>query len=350
MTIQIIDGFDTYDGIKYATGAQTKWVLSSTSNVAIEEASLGGQCMHLTGGSSIYAYRQFPSTTQLSMGFALKVSGLSNIVATDSHILLGYEVNFLPASHINFGLRVNQNGSISAVRTTNYGAAGSVIATSAAGKIVESNDHFVEMELVVNDTAGRFTIWVDGVSVLTQTDVDTKALSVATVNTVCLSPGTGVGSHFYIDDLWITDSPTKLTGGPLRVSVLQPNSDITTQWTPVTGSTHYTMVDDTVAQTSDYVYTNTPDNLEEFGLTDLVGTPSTIKAVQVVAYANKSHISERTIQIGVKSGSSITDSETQTLKTGTNRFEKIIETDPATSEAWSSAAVNALKVRTKLSS
>jgi len=98
---------------------------------------------------------------------------------------------------------------------------------------------------------------------------------------------------------------------------------------------------------SSYVYDSTAGHYDLYDVADLLTLPSAIIGVDVRAIGAKSDAGARTGTVTVKSGSTSQDGATVTLSTTMSNIAMFLATDPNTSVAWTSAAINALQIGPK---
>lgn len=331
MAVVFMDGFDSYNGTGVApTGVQARWTGAFASLVAGRFGT--GQAATWTNGTGAATSPLFTAVAGFTCGFGVFMTTFSDTARA---------FTFLAGATVHVALRFNVDGSITALRDT------TVLGSSAAGVLLGSTWHTVECEVVISDTIGRVTVYVDGVSVLNLTSQDTRNGATTAVDTFSR---VSAGPTLRLDDLYITDSATKPTAA-LRIETLYPTSDgATLNWTPSTGVSHFGVVDEAQASTTDYISASLVGDVDELNMGDLATTPTAIEAVDVVLYALKTDATARTLFPGVKSGATISDGTAVPLSTTGGRFDRILAVDPNTSAAWTAAAVNALVARPKVAS
>jgi hypothetical protein len=89
------------------------------------------------------------------------------------------------------------------------------------------------------------------------------------VGLVSLTLGTRDTAASYYDDFYCTSDPT--LNGDFSAAILRPESDVTSDWTPSTGSDNYAMVDDGIEHDGDTTY-NEADTVGESDLFELEDT------------------------------------------------------------------------------
>lgn len=335
MNILLIDGFDLYNGIGANAGVQSKWALNSTFQMVTEAGRFDGQSF----GTSVTTGRQLnrplaAASASISVGFAYKVTSLPSGNTAFLH--------FLSDTTYMVGLYVNADGSISAGRFTSLTAA-TVLATSVAAVIRQDTWHYIEAEITISDTVGVFNVYVDGEQVIALTNVDTRNGTPTTVNKIQLGSTT---TAFLIDDLYVTDTAVRL--GERRVQTLRPSADTATKnFVPSTGTSNYAMVDDVLADATDYVTGSTVGDLDLYELANIGGTPSVIDAVQIIAFAHKTDAASRNLALVADIAGTQNQSGNFALAASDMKLEYLLQAKPG-GGAWDLAAVNALRIGPKV--
>jgi len=349
MSILLIEGFDLYNGTQTNIGLQSKWTMSSTdTRTSIQGGRFGGQCVQFNGVNSsagrFISKVLASSYSSLSINFAVQMTAFP-AAQPPCHVLVENGVTS------QCGIQILNDGSIVAGRFSGRGTTPTVLATSAAGVIQANTWHYVQIDLVINDSTGSMIVKVDGVQVINVTGVDTKNdASVATANTVTVGLGnttTNGAGFIQYDDLYVTDGATL---GERRVEVARPTADTSQKdFAPLSGTDNYAMVDDTTANgDTDYNQGSSVGNADRYTFGALSSSPAAISAVQVTAFAEKTDATSRSIALQVKSGATTSDGSNYALAAAYGKFDRILETDPATSAAWTAAAVNAIAAGVKV--
>jgi hypothetical protein len=93
--------------------------------------------------------------------------------------------------------------------------------------------------------------------------------------------------------------------------------------------------------TTSYVYDSTPGDADFYGIAAIASTPVSTFAVVTRGYMQKSDAGTRTAAVQIKSGGTTVASPTLVLTTSGFLWAWRMDlTDPATSAAWTAAAVN----------
>jgi len=218
----------------------------------------------------------------------------------------------------------------------------------ATGPVLPLNQwYYIEFKVTISDT-GTYEVRKDGVTILSGSG-DTQNTANAYGNRIRL--GTGyIGSY---DDVYVCDGAGTRNNdflGDCKVEARFPNANGTNQdWTPSSGSDHYTLIDDTTPNgDTDYLYSGTAGHLETNNFQDisLIGS---IKGVVLRASVRKDDAGSRMAAAVCRSGGtnyegpavSITDTYAYTI-------ERVYETDPATGLAWTPTSFNAAEFGIKL--
>ncbi len=328
-----------YNGVQANIGLNARWTsVNSFSPPTMVTGRFGGQALSLQSqfafGNSTAVALMFPGNpTSISFGFAFKPVQTSN---------LSQVVNILNSSLSALcGIGFNASGQLVAYQ----GAGGTTLGTSvAAGLAPASTWIYVELEIVLSGSAGTLNAYVNGQQVLALTGVNTGSGAAVAMQLVLLAP-TATTYTCVWDDIYTTNAATKL--GEQRIETLRPASNSSVQWTPSSGS-NYADVNGTTVSGTTYVSTATVGNLDLYGIAALSETPSTISAVNVVSFAEKTDAGLRAINNAIKSGSVEQDGSAIYLAGSFGRFDNIQLTDPATSAAWTASGVNGLLIGPKL--
>jgi hypothetical protein len=252
---------------------------------------------------------------------------------------------FKDAGTAQLELQMNSDGTIDVTRN------GTVLGTSAAAMSANTY-HYIEFKATIHDTTGSYELRLDGVNILSASNVDTKNTANASINSVTLgAPSQNIGSltTWKYDDFYVLDTtgsaPNNNFLGDVRIDSIYPSADGNyTQWTPSTGSTHYTLVDETVPNGTDYVSNGTTGNKDSYAMGDVPAlTAQTIYGVKVKAAALKDDAGSRTLKVGARSSTTDSVSSAQAITTSQLYYWHILETNPATSAAWTESAVNSME-------
>lgn len=293
---------------------------------SIQTGRVAGGCQRWT---SRVGLRAVPSSASRTTRFAWRPTS----AAANSDVFRYYETG---TEHI----RLNYNGD----GTFTVSRAGTALAggTTANLGIASNTWYHIELYALINDTTGAFELRVNEVAVASGSGLDTRNGGTSGVINQIRVAASSTTHDF--DDLHSMSGQD--WAGDTRCIGQLPNSDgATLQWTPSTGTTHYTLVDDaTPGGDTDYVSDATAGHIDTYGYPSVgVGSGATVLGVMVRLIARKDDAGTRTIdQVVRRGGTNYATGTAKTLSTSYAAAEGIFNTDPSTGSAWASvAAVNA---------
>lgn len=233
-----------------------------------------------------------------------------------------------------------------AILLASGGFGGTVLATYTGALTAANTWYAFEMEVVINNTTGRFRVRKNGNPV---DDFDSgAALNTRPVSTNNyankLSIGqTGSSLGQVMDDLyWRSDASSVPWLGDIRCYTRMPTSDASVQFSHNTGTTNFGCVDEAQQNgVTDYVFDSTVGHADFYGVAGIASTPAATIAVTTRGYMQKSDAGTRTAAVQLKSTSTTVASPTLTLTTSGFLWSWRTDIiDPATGAAWTAAAVN----------
>jgi len=340
MALLFLDGFD-----HYATADVTKkW--TSQSNTTIDASNgrrSGGALAGNIGASSNVIKTLSSASASFVVGAAIKL-GAAVTLAIDLFRLFD-------AGTLQCGVKINPDLTLSVHRNNTVLTSGTSVTSLSVGTWA-----YIEFKVTIADSigAGSCKVRINGVDVITvATSQDTKNSSNASANQVSIGGGSGGGAAgTLIDDFYICDQSGGSNNdflGDCRIDTLFPNADgSNSDFTPSTGSTHYTLVDEATPNTSDYVESSTVSHKDTWAFQNLSAITGTIYGVQVCSAALKDDAGARSIANTVKSSATNADGATQALSTSQVYYMDVWATDPNTAAAWTESAVNSAEFGVKV--
>lgn len=342
-----VDGFDHYasaDFLKKWSTNVSSWTIDSTtfrtsgkslrsSNSTNSKVSVSvGQGRNLCIGFGVYL--NLPPTAA-----ALNSNGAPFISLSDA---VGAE---------NLGqvaLALLSDGKLHAVRSniSNVGLPSAVELGASTTVLAQSQWYYVELRVFIDATAGQFEMRINGVTEVNLTNINTQFQAFNYASVLGVHVPAGLGNGLYVDDLYVRTSSenTAEAGGffgDVKIKPYYPDADGTyAQMTPSTGTTHYTLVDETNPSTTDYVSSNTALQKDSYSFQPVSETGA-VKAVQLNVLANKDDAGFRSIDLFTKSGATENFAASQPLSTSQLYKLKIWENDPNTGSSWSQTNLNA---------
>jgi hypothetical protein len=255
-------------------------------------------------------------------------------------------------NEVQVELYQNTDGTISVRR----GA--TVIATTT--EMIDTNVWFyLEFLVNIHASTGSYTLRRDGVTLLTDSGVNTRGGTVAQANRAYLhgrgptSAGPQVNKKY--DDFVLQSGAASALLGDCRVDTFFPDADgASSQFTPSTGTDNYAMVDEGGPTTdpdfdTTYVESSTIGHIDLYAYPSLTHTPATIHAVQFSQMVKKSESGYRSMKPVLRSGGVNYEGDEKVLGADTYIWVPTVhETDPNTATAWTIAGVNAIEAGQKV--
>lgn len=325
MALLLMEGFDHLAFSQITTKGWT----SSALNGSMVTGRFGGQAfqLHNVAGAPVLQ-KVFGSATTVYVGFAWTVGTTTSNLA------------------IRAGSTNTCIVAISGTAIEIKNSSGTVIATGTAA--VTTGFHYIEVGLVINGASGSVEVHVDGVVDIAST---TGNFGTSAVTNIALSAAQNGTTTF--DDIYVCDNTGSANNtflGDVRVETLAPISDgAHTQWTPSSGMTHYTQVDDAQPDgDTSYVYDVNVGDRDSYGMADLATLSGSVFGVQTNLYARKDNTGTRQICAVARPTTTDYDGGTVTLGTSYATFSEIREQNPDTSAAWTIPQVNASEFGVKV--
>lgn len=340
MALLHIDGFDHY------VTADILKKFGATNNGTVGIVSTGGR---RNGGyfniivSKDYAAEKFVPTfsgSTVIVGSAWKSDTGSTNNSWFPITVVGSDGNIQVLLNVTTQMQIRAYRPNAGVPWHNAsGAMTNLLGTSAVGVLPFNSWAYVELKTYLHGSAGTVVVRVNGVTVLDLTGQNTTVSSTS-VSAIALC---GMAAW---DDLYICDSSGSTNNdflGDCRVDAHYPTADGTTHtWTPSTSTVHYSLIDETAPNTTDYNSTATLNAIDTFVTEDFKNTGGTIYGVQTNLCAIKEDAGVCTMAPVVRPAS------TDRVGTGFSPsadsylyFSNVYELNPETSAAWAESEFNA---------
>lgn len=332
MSLIFIDGFDHYN----SSAIGEKWN-SWNGSIYSTSGRRGGGCIGLT--NRFYnGYKNLgTSDTTWIFGAAFRYGSLGR----DLFAFCEGSTNHCYISTNSSGYLEVRNGS------------GTLLGTSTGATINTNNWTFIEMKVYVHSSAGTVDVRINGVSVLSLTGKNTRNGGSGILSTLYIGQtSTAVCFDGYIDDLYLCNSSgsTNTTFlGDVRIDTLLPTGDGNyTQFTPSTGTAHYSNVNKTTPSTTPYNSSATSGQRDSYTFPTLASlTSQTIYGIQINAAALKSDAGARSLGTMSRLSSTDKDGAGAAMSTTQTYISEIQETDPA-SAAWTESSINSAQFGVKV--
>ena len=329
MAIQFMDNFQSYgtslsymlDGLPYAQ-------VSSSALVADPDGVSSGRVL-------VYAVMRvaLPNvTSKVGAAFRCWMSQLPAGPTNRFSVALFTDPG---NSVIRANFIVEPNGAM-----TIQDAAGTIVATTT-NPVVAPQSWF-HYECMVDTSTGDYELRIEGITILT----GTSALLVASTIGNIRFFGSGVGGPTpYLKDLIIWDGTGTVNNnfmGTVSVYTLALNSDVSSDWTPSTGTSDYQLLDETTPNDADYISAGIAVPYSSvMGMSDLASDVVAVRGLQTMVRASKSDGGDATLVVGVKSATNTDTGANHAVTTAKKYWFDISELDPDTGALWDPLAVNA---------
>ena len=218
--------------------------------------------------------------------------------------------------------------------------AGRLRVTDSAGRtydgttIIPDSAWFqVELQIVVG-TSGSFELHLNGATEIAST---TGNFGTSNINRVQFFCNGFISGKIEVDDVYINNDGTFL--GDIVVRTVYPDADGTyTQWTPDTGTSHYTRVNEhPIDGDASYVYDSTTGHKDSYDMQPLPGV--TVYGVQLNLGARKGDAGLRQIAPLIRQSATDYVGATSTLSLAYLFYSWILDQDPTGSD-WTATTVN----------
>jgi hypothetical protein len=220
---------------------------------------------------------------------------------------------------------------------------GATTLTTVNYQFVTGRWYFLEVKAKCSPTVGTVTIRIDGITIYSGTGLNTQAGSFA-YHDIFQWSSLGANTPQY-DDIHILDTTGSVNNdflGDHKVIGLYPTADTATaQWTPSSGSTHYSLVNEGVeGGDSNYIQNTAPGQVDLFTYGGVTGN-GTIAGVQINTAVRETDVNAHSLITECVSGGVTSDDAGQGVGTQsyTNR-KRIMDTDPNTNATWTVANLN----------
>lgn len=209
--------------------------------------------------------------------------------------------------------------------------------------------HGIEVQVTINSSTGSVQAWLDGVSVIHSTGINTQQSGNAYANQAQLGGVSGATGNnnegFYTDYFRVWDGTGSTQNAALGtdrqpVTKMPSGTGTNTNWTP-TGFTHnYQCVSVIPPSGSDFVSAAGTNVIDDYSMPS-AGITNAPSMVVAQSYYEKTDSNTRTYTNGVLSSGSSGVGNTFTANGSLTWVQNCIATDPATGIAWTAGGADA---------
>jgi len=232
-----------------------------------------------------------------------------------------------------------------------YGWGGAGTVGTGATNVCDGLAHFIEWDILFANS-GHAILRVDNIEQVNYTG-DTLGSGTPSVNSVHFS-STGSGNIYDFSHIVLYDDNTDVNGnGPtaanfpltqVRIDTIRPDGDTATiQFdTLSSGTTHYSLVNEQTPNTTNYVQDATAGHIDLYTFGNMNFIPNSIVGIMQNVYAQNEGGTTIEYKTYIKSGASVATGASVEAPAAYFMQQYGFAEDPATSAAWTQAAVNAI--------
>jgi len=343
MGLFVFEGWDHYGSAStdmLTRSGRLQWTSSSCAISALNRAGTGKSLAFGQGGSLFGSLSQNFGTIIFGMGIIFnQSSGNDNfrIFLLDGSIGTQVEIELKPST-----------GQINLYR----GPGTTLIYSSLLNQFPVGVWCFFEFKLKVDNTTGTFAFQVNSILKDSVSGLDTQTTINSWVNVLEITTfPAGSGWTANVDDLYINDItvdpgpyPMNDFAGDLRVVTLFAVGNNSVQWTPLAGTNWQEISEVAFDGDTTYNSTTTPGQEDTFNYGALPATINHVIGVQATGAYRKTNASTVTFQQAVISGVTEVYGTLQSAGNNYAYFTDLYLTDPNSGAAWTTTAVNSIKV------
>lgn len=215
---------------------------------------------------------------------------------------------------------------------------GSDLVTVATGTpLTQGSLVSVSIQIINYGDSTSINVWLDGQQVISASDLALNLNGTTTLDTIELLTTSNAWYSFWSEIIVATEDTRNLS-----VATLVPNSQgAHSEWTG-----DYTSIDEISESVADTISSATSNQLQTFGLSDLLETSDVVKAVIVSAKALVGETGPQNIQLMLRTNDTDYVSETKSLGGSYTTVQNIWTTNPS-GGSWSKEDVNSLEAGIK---
>lgn len=334
MTLLWIDGFETYGT---GTGSETVMVQSglySAVGQGCTSAKARTGTKSIEPGSFVRSFGVNPST--VGVGCAMYFEAYpQETISSYAELFFFYDQD----GNQQCCFKVGQNGALILYKGNNFVGLPPTeeIGRSADGVVPLGQWCHMEVKFTPNDTESGIEIRVNEETVYVNSvfEIYGGASTTASVKFRCSI----VGTDLFLDDLYAWDTTGSFNNdfiGDKRVGTILPVADTSiADWSPNTGATGYTQIDETPYDSdTSYVEATTGGDVSQFQLDELSGTVFAVSGFQLVTTARKTDAGPCSMRTNVITNGLTANGDTETMTTQYVSRVQIFEISPDTGTMW----------------
>jgi len=338
MSILFADGFD-----QYATSAQV-WTSTTSGSCVAAAARTGDRGLRLPANVYAHATLTLPgSYASVGVAVAVRMGGTSPQAGTNSAFAL-LSIWEGVTRHVYVGFTADKRLALYLNNVEK--AAGSTV-------IQDATWYHIELFATIGD-AGSAELRVNGATDASYAGDTRNGGAVGIASAVRLSSpynATGGGNTDF-DDCVIWDTAGTVNNsfvGDVGCYTLRPTAaGASAAWVPNAGANYAACDDDTYDGDTSYVESSTAGAIDTYAMADLPATAGAVLAVMTHLWAEKTDAGTRTVRPVLRVAGANYTGTSRNLGNTYAEYGQVHELNPATSAAWTPAAVNASEVGVEL--
>ncbi|MDD5708293.1 MAG: hypothetical protein PHR35_20435 [Kiritimatiellae bacterium] len=341
-----IEGFDNFGGSgrPSPTGIMaSKYLVSAENDMYMYAGRFTGYGMRLIWDSTCWLRTPGSLTTNdtVVLGFAFFQTAFGGNYAD---VLRLYD-----SGYVAMTVTAMANGDLRVYR----GSQSSLLATASAPYSLGAW-HYLEFKVKVNSSTGTFELRIDGSTVASGSNVNTKGGTHDYIDGFGFC-GMGVNGSvcWEYDDLYFLDGSGAFNNdflGNMRVVALRPNAGgDSTDFTPDSGD-NYDRVNEAIQdEDTSYVESDTTDQCDLYNYDSLTGITQDIKGIQVNTECRETDTDPYSLITPCLSNSVLSEDSAQGVGTSTyTTRRRLMELNPDGSVVWTPDALNAVQFGVKV--
>lgn len=336
MGLKLIEGYDHEDTTALATKGWNT-AMASLGVEAIGTGRITGNALQLSGGvgaSTSRVFKTLPAAqSDIVCGFAFYIPALPGVFTR------------IVALSTGGGIAIDTAGRVCLVNSS-Y----SLVATGSVLSI--PGWHYIEAKLIPGGASGHGWTQINGAPDIVSAVGNFGAGVIDTFHcTYDADPW--LTNPVRWDDVYVCDTSGSLNNdflGDSHVETVYPNGDgAHSDWTPNSGSTHWTQVDEAPPDgDTTYNGSGTLNAIDTYTMQDLSVIAGAIFGVQVTQHVRKADAALRQVKPVIRRSATDYLGAIETLSTSYVARAQLFETDPSTAAAWTVAGVNAAEFGSKV--
>lgn len=120
----------------------------------------------------------------------------------------------------------------------------------------------------------------------------------------------------------VTPSITAFDNGTTVYTYARPSSDVTTQWTPSSGTSHFALIDEVTYNDADYIYATAAGQTDEVKLASMTAPQAGTDLL--INYKVAGIVGSASVTMSLRQGSAGTLIATDTAKTSDNTYQLVV--------------------------